>query len=122
MAEQAPEIAQDFQGAIDEMLRLDPGRGFAFRIERAHFHVEQTKRGTLSRKEALHSIFRLLAPYFDSIFRDGYAALLAHTKKMLRDNNPRASTHYEDGLEVLLNELEFRKGFHGQKDIYDEPL
>ena len=113
---------QDFSGAIEEMLRLEPGRGFAFRIERAHFHIEQTKRGTLSRKDALHSLFRLMSPYFDPRFRKGYENLVTKTKAMLEAKNPRASTHYEDGLEVLLNELEFRKGFHGQKDIYDEPL
>lgn len=122
MPNETPEPIQDFSGAIEEMLRLDPGKGFAFRVERAHFHVEQTKRGTTSRKEALHALWRLLAPYFDRIFRDGYASLLSDVKKMIAEGDAKASTHYENGLEVLLNELEFRKGFHGQKDIYDEPL
>lgn len=112
----------EFQDSLTEMLKVSPSPGLAYRIERAHVRLENTRPASASRKAALNALMRILHPYIDPAFRDGYNALVRQVHEMQERHDPRASSHYEDGYEILLNGLEFRKGFHGQKDIYDEPL
>lgn len=124
MPEQTPELGEGFEEALSEMLRLEPGRGFSFRVERAHVYVERTAEGTTSRKRALMALERTLYPLWkdDTIFRDAVRAAVESARKASKTDAAKASVIYEHRLEEALNDLEFRKGLHGRKDVYDEPL
>ncbi len=124
MPEATPELGEGFEEAMSEMLRLEPGRGFSFRVERAHVYIERTAEGSTSRKRALMALQRTLFPLWkdDTIFRTAIAAAVESAKRASGTDAAKASVIYEHRLEEALNDLEFRKGLHGRKDIYDEPL
>lgn len=113
--------SEAYSETLEAMMKINPGQGLAGQLWRDHLRFEMTKRGTGSRRDALHFWMRDLHPYLDEQFATAYQTLVKETNEMAKRSNPRAGIHYENGLHILLRGIEMRAGFDGEKDLgYDD--
>ncbi len=113
---------QAYSDTLEASLKINPGQGLGGQLWRDHLRFEVTKRGTGSRRDALHFWMRDLHPYLDDLFLKAYRELVSETNRMAASGDGRAGIHYENGLHILLRDVEMRTGFDGEKDMeLDEP-